>query len=65
MSEWISVGKYNPPFEIPVLAVVKHRGDIGATDVQVCTLNEDGDWVVEGTYEDPREELTLYTVSAQ
>ena len=64
MSEWISVKKYNPPFEIPVLAVVKHRDDIGCTEVQVCTLDEDGNWVLEGTYEDPREEFILYSIGA-
>jgi hypothetical protein len=64
-NDWISVKKYNPPFNIAVLAIIKHPEEIDAREIQVCFMSEEGAWVCEPTYEDNREELSIFTLEAE
>ena len=64
--EWINVKKYNPPFDVGVLAVIKHAEHIGAIEIQVCRLDDDsGQWVLENTYEDKRDHMTVSSIGAE
>lgn len=59
MSEWISVDKYLPPFHKDVLAVIKHKETIGETEIMVCILSDEGEWMLSITYEYPNDEVSV------
>jgi hypothetical protein len=66
MSKWIRTSKYNPPLDKPVLALITHCPEIGASEIHVCVLDcNDGSWFVANTYEDPRDRLKLSSIRAK